>query len=72
MKLLKNYLLTIIGIIVGAIAGFIYWQQVGCITGTCPITSNWHNSTAYGAIMGGLLFNFFQSLKDERNARKIQ
>ncbi len=72
MKLLKNYLLTIIGIIVGAIAGFIYWQQVGCATGTCSITSTWHNSTAYGAVMGGLFFNLFQSLKDERNTRKIQ
>ena len=72
MKHWKNYLLTIIGVIAGAVAGYIYWQQVGCTTGTCPITSTWHNSTAYGAIMGGLLFNLFQSLINERNTRKIQ
>lgn len=72
MKHWKNYLLTIIGVIAGAVAGYIYWQQVGCTSGTCPITSTWHNSTAYGAIMGGLLFNLFQSLINERNTRKIQ
>ena len=71
MKYLKTHSLTLIGIFVGAIAGYLYWQQVGCLSGTCPITSTWHNSTAYGALMGGLLFNLFQSLKNERDARKI-
>jgi hypothetical protein len=57
--ILKNKL-TLIGVLVGAIGGFIYWQQIGCVTGTCPITSTWHNSTAYGALMGGLLFSSFK------------
>lgn len=48
------------GIIIGAIGGFIYWKQIGCSTGTCMITSKWQNSTAYGALMGGLLFSIFQ------------
>ncbi len=57
--LLKNKLL-IAGIIIGAIAGYLYWQQLGCASGTCRITSKWPNSTAYGALMGGLLFSMFQ------------
>ncbi len=60
MSLLKNNRLVIIGIVIGAIAGYLYWQQVGCATGTCAITSKWHNSTAYGALMGGLLFSMFK------------
>ena len=60
MKWLLNNKLVLAGIIVGAIAGFIYWKQVGCTTGTCMITSKWHNSTGYGALMGGLLFSMFQ------------
>lgn len=71
MKFYKTHLLTIIGIIVGSIAGFLYWQQVGCISGTCPITSTWHNSTAYGALMGGLLFSLFQTSKNDSDTRKI-
>lgn len=65
---MKNWILnnklTLIGVAVGAIGGFLYWQQIGCSTGTCPITSKWLNSTAYGALMGGLLFSIFK--KEEK------
>ena len=71
MKYLKTHFLTIIGVVVGSIAGFLYWQQVGCESGTCPITSTWHNSTAYGALMGGLLFSLFQISKNDSDAREI-
>ena len=57
---IKNNKLLIIGIAIGAIAGFVYWQQIGCTSGTCMITSKWHNSTAYGAMMGGLIFSMFK------------
>lgn len=67
MKWLLNNKLVIAGIVVGSIAGFIYWQQIGCSTGTCMITSKWHNSTAYGALMGGLLFSMFKTpVKEEK------
>jgi len=66
---MKNYLRknidTIIGIGVGALAGFFYWQQIGCSSGTCMITSKPLNSTVYGGIMGGLLFSIFQPKKKE-------
>jgi xanthosine utilization system XapX-like protein len=55
--------LVLLGAIVGALAGYFYWQQIGCVNGTCPITSNWFNSTAYGAILGGLLFDAFRGNK---------
>ena len=57
--------LTLIGVVIGALGGFIYWQQVGCLSGTCAITSTWHNSTAYGALMGGLLFSSFK--REQKN-----
>ena len=55
----KAYLITGIGIVVGMIAGYLYYQQIGCISGTCAITSKPLNSTLYGGLMGGLLFNLF-------------
>ncbi len=61
----KKYLLIIIGVFLGAVAGYFYWQQVGCISGTCAITSNPANSTIYGSIMGGLLFSMFQKDKEK-------
>ena len=52
--------LYIIGAIAGAVAGFLYWQQIGCVSGTCLITSKPVNSTVYGSLMGALLFGMFK------------
>ena len=53
----KALLLTGIGIAIGALAGYAYYFYVGCASGACAITSKPLNSTLYGALMGGLIFN---------------
>ncbi len=63
MKFILKHKLTIIGIVAGAIGGFLYYYYVGCASGTCAITSKPINSTMYGAIMGGLFLNIFQKEK---------
>ena len=50
----------IIGAVAGAIAGYFYWQQVGCSSGTCAITSKPVNSSVYGALLGALVFSLFK------------
>jgi hypothetical protein len=55
----KAIIITAIGIVFGAIAGYLYYFYVGCVSGTCAITSKPLNSTLYGALMGGLVFNMF-------------
>lgn len=62
---LKKNILTIIGVPLGALAGFLYWKFVGCNSGSCAITSNPFNSTIYGAAMGGLLFSIFKNNKNK-------
>jgi len=57
---LKRNAVIIFGVALGALGGFLYWKHVGCVTGTCPITSKPFNSTAYGALMGGLLLSYFK------------
>jgi len=64
-----NNKLLIAGILVGSVAGFLYWKLEGCNSGTCMITSQWHNSTAYGALMGGLLFSIFKKEKKKSDDR---
>ena len=56
----KNWL-TLVGIIIGAIGGYLYWKYVGCTTGTCPITASPFNSTLWGAGLGGLLLSMFKT-----------
>ncbi|WP_091133944.1 DUF6132 family protein [Flavobacterium anhuiense] len=64
-KFVKKHLLAIIGIIVGAVAGYLYWKFVGCSSGSCAITSSPMNSTLYGALMGGLLFSIFKKERQQ-------
>ncbi len=55
----KGIIITAIGVVIGAISGYLYYHFVGCASGTCSITSKPLNSTLYGSLMGGLLFNLF-------------
>jgi hypothetical protein len=57
--LFQKYKRNLIGIILGAITGFLYWKFVGCSSGTCMITSKPINSSLYGALMGFLVAGIF-------------
>jgi hypothetical protein len=65
MNFILKYKLTIVGIVAGAIGGYLYYHSVGCSSGTCAITSKPLNSSLYGAMMGGLLFNLYQKEKSK-------
>lgn len=39
----------------GAMAGYAYYYWIGCVSGSCPITSNPWMSTGYGMLLGLLL-----------------
>ena len=60
MNLIKKNILTIAGIMFGALSGYLYYHFIGCNSGTCSITSNPTNSILYGAVMGGLIFSLFK------------
>lgn len=61
----KQRYVLLVGLL-GAIAGFVYWKYVGCLTGTCPIKSVWYNMTGYGALMGGLIGGMFNSKRADK------
>jgi len=70
-KSLKEKILTIfppisiLGIIVGTVGGYLYYLKVGCVDGTCAITSNPWLSMLWGAALGYLLFDMFNKKKKE-------
>lgn len=64
---LKKNILTILGVLLGALSGFLYWKFIGCSTGSCAITSNPTNSTLYGAAMGGLLLSILKKDKKQHD-----
>ena len=53
----------------GAAGGYAYYHFVGCVTGTCPITSSPYLSTAYGALLGLLAGVPSQGASEDRPRR---
>jgi len=69
-KLLKRIpVIALVGLLVGAIGGYIYYLKVGCVSGTCAITSNPWMSAAWGGAFGYLVFDMFNGRKKEERKR---
>lgn len=62
-KTLKEFLASwyfwkpFIAILIGGLAGFLYYYFVGCQSGSCAITSNPYKSILFGSLLGFLLVN---------------
>lgn len=59
MNYILKYKITLIGVAIGLIVGYLYYYFIGCANGTCSITSKPLNSSLYGGIMGGLIADIF-------------
>jgi xanthine/uracil permease len=57
--------LAIIGLIIGAAGGYIYYWQIGCVSGSCGITSSPWMSAAWGSAFGYLVFDMFSKKKPQ-------
>tara|TARA_B110000879_G_scaffold191261_1_gene256279 strand:+ start:649 stop:837 length:189 start_codon:yes stop_codon:yes gene_type:complete len=58
--MINRKIMIIVGIIVGGVAGYLYWKHIGCSAGSCPITSGRYNSTLYGMFLGGIVFDLIR------------
>jgi hypothetical protein len=70
MDFIKKHRIKIIFLILGATGGFLYWHFIGCASGTCPITSKWYTSSAYGMLFGYLFSDFFTDKKNIKTENK--
>ena len=69
MDFLKKYKIQLIAILVGGILGYTYYAQVGCVSGTCAITSSPYISTLYGALLAYLFVGMF--IKEPVNKKNV-
>ncbi len=56
----------VLPVVAGALLGFAYYYYIGCVSGTCAITSNPYISTAYGGVIGLLLSFPIKKKKKEK------
>ncbi|GAB4411913.1 MAG: hypothetical protein OHK0039_17460 [Bacteroidia bacterium] len=70
MTFLRNIRFYVLGAVLGALAGYVYWDQVGCLGGQCLITSTWERMVPYGALMGSLLGGMLHDWVDKPRPRK--
>ena len=66
-KVVSNKIISL-GIFLGGIGGYFYWKEIGCITGTCPLKSQWQTMIPYGMFIGYIISDFIQlNLKHSEN-----
>jgi len=53
----------IIGIVAGAISGFLYFYFIGCASGACTMKSKPYYYIVLGVLMGYLIADFFKKKK---------
>lgn len=61
----RKHTLKLLGIVMGSIAGGLYYNYIGCSSGSCPITSNPYLSITYGAVLGYLLLDIIKPTKND-------
>jgi len=49
----KKAFKILIGVIIGAVLGELYWEFIGCNSGSCPLTSSRLNTIILFTMMGG-------------------
>jgi hypothetical protein len=64
---LTKYKIELAGILIGGIAGFMYYYFVGCKSGTCAITSNPFINIPYGSLLGYFISGLFKKEKHENH-----
>jgi len=65
-KFIQSNFWQIIGGISGGFVGYFYWRDIGCSTGTCPITSKPLNSIVYFAVLGYFMIGTIAGFREKR------
>lgn len=53
----RNFVITLAAVVVGSVAGYLYYHFVGCSSGSCAITGNPYSSVIFGGLFGYFLVN---------------
>lgn len=66
----KRRLRFYLKLVAGMALGFLYWRNIGCLNGQCPITSSPFMSVIWGGLLGGLGFGLFEGSPTDKSHRE--
>ncbi len=66
---IKKRVFSVVFLAIGGVSGFLYWEYVGCSTGTCPITSHWYTTTLYGMLLGWLIGDLIDTFLRKKSSK---
>ena len=69
-SIIQKHKYALLLIIPGILAGYLYWRYVGCTSGTCPITSNWHTMVLFGGLIGYFIGDSIDDLIKKRRKKE--
>ncbi len=58
------------GVVIGALGGYLYYYFIGCVSGTCALKSNPYIMIFYGSLIGYLLFELISDFVNGRYKTK--
>ena len=70
-KFLSKHWVRIAGVATGTLGGYLYYHFIGCVSGTCPITSNPYNMMMDGAVLCYLLFELIFDAVTKQKLKRI-
>ena len=53
----RTFWKPVLAVVIGGLAGFLYYHFIGCNSGSCDITSNPYKSVIFGGLFGFLMVN---------------
>ncbi|MEI6021458.1 MAG: DUF6132 family protein [Bacteroidota bacterium] len=65
-QLISRHKRSLIGVGIGAVAGYLYYSFVGCSSGTCMITSNPWVAVPYFGFLGYLFIGLIKKKNETR------
>lgn len=65
----KKYRINFLGFAIGVFGGYLYWNNIGCLSGACPLKQLWYYDGLLGGLFGLIIADLIKSLIEKRRKK---
>lgn len=69
-EFIRKHKIGLLLIVPGVIGGYLYWYYIGCLSGTCPLKSNWYYTVLFGGLIGYFIGDIIDDYIKKKNISK--